>query len=143
MVNKAWTCTVYQRRRYSRFPCRTKTKDLSANSSFCFNAFLMLPPTTAIFLLLLLVTLARAGGAGSWGARGGVLGVCRLTWAQAAICHPTLASLILILSPAWPSRPAVSSPQKGFLLGGVVVVLVGRQRQEGAVGAGEHHIEAL
>lgn len=143
MVNKAWTCTVYQRRRYSTFPCRTKTKDLSANSSFCFNAFLMLPPTTAIFLLLLLVTLAQAGGAGSWGARGGVLGVCRLTWAQAAICHPTLASLILILSPAWPSRPAVSSPQKGFLLGGVVVVLVGRQRQGGAVGAGELHIEAL
>lgn len=47
-----------------------------------------------------------------------MLGVCRLTWAQAAICHPTLASLILILSPARPSRPAVSSPQKGFLLGG-------------------------
>ena len=45
--------------------------------------------------------------------------MCRLTWAQAAICHPVLASLILILSPAWPSRPAVSSPQKGFLLGGV------------------------
>lgn len=62
----------------------------------------------------------------SWGSRElgcqrGVLGVCRLTWAQAAICHPTLASLILILSPAWPSRPAVSSQQKGFLLGGVVV----------------------
>lgn len=44
--------------------------------------------------------------------------MCRLTWAQAAICHPTLASLILILRPAWPSRPTVSSPQKGFLLGG-------------------------
>lgn len=51
--------------------------------------------------------------------------MCRLTWAQAAICHPTLASLILILSPARPSRPAVSSPQKGFLLACVVVVVVG------------------
>ncbi|KAF6733205.1 hypothetical protein FQA47_000791 [Oryzias melastigma] len=52
------------------------------------------------------------------GCRWGVLGVCRLTGAQAAICHPTLACLILIPSPAWPSRPAVSSPQRGFLLGG-------------------------
>lgn len=61
-----------------------------------------------------------------------VLGVCRLTRAQAAICHPTLASLILILSPAWPSRPAVSSSQKGFLLGGVVGRGgLGRQRQGG------------
>lgn len=117
------------------FPCRTKTKELS-DSSVCFNAFLMLPPPTSVFLLLLLVTPAWARGTGSWGARG----VCRLTWAQAAICHPTLASLILILSPAWPSRPAVSSPQKGFLLGGVEL---GRQRPGGAVGAGELHSEAF
>ncbi|KAK5878844.1 hypothetical protein CesoFtcFv8_024218 [Champsocephalus esox] len=54
-------------------------------------------------------------GLGGQGARG----VCRLTWAQAAICHPAPASLILILRPARPSRPAVSPPQKGFLLGGV------------------------
>lgn len=52
------------------------------------------------------------------GCQWGVLGVCRLTGAQAAICHPTLASLIFIPNPAWPSRPAVSSPQKGFPLGG-------------------------
>lgn len=58
--------------------------------------------------------------------------MCRLTWAQAAICHPTLASLILILSPAWPSRPTVSSPQKAFLQGGVEL---GRQRRGGAGGA--------
>lgn len=111
------------------FPWRTKTKELSDSS---FNAFLMLPSThhhpppttTAVFLVLLLATSGQARGA-----RGGVLGVCRrLTWAQAAICHPTLASLILILSPARPSRPAVSSPQKGFLLGGVVVGALGETK---------------
>lgn len=38
------------------FPCKTKTKELP-DSSVCFN-FLMLPPTTAIFLLLVLETQA-------------------------------------------------------------------------------------
>lgn len=67
-------------------------------------------------------------GNGELGCQWGVLGVCRLTGAQAAICHPTLASLIFIPNPAWPSRPAVSSPQKGFLLwvGGVGETKAGR-----------------
>lgn len=87
------------------------------------------PQHTAAFLLLQFETAARARGS----REPGVLGVCRLTRAQAAICHPTLASLILILGPAWPSRPAVSSPQKDFLLGGVAGEgELGRQRHGGS-----------
>lgn len=76
--------------------------------------FLMLPPFPHCN-----ISTASIGNTGlSLGSRElGGLEVCCLIRAQAAICHPTLASLILILSPAWPSRPAVSSPQKGFLLG--------------------------
>lgn len=116
------------------FPCRTKTIVLS-DSSVCFNAFLMpTPPTNCN------ISAASIGDTGPSSGSRDARGVCRLTWAQAAICHPTLASLILILSTAWPSRPAVSSPQKGCLLGGVEL---GRQRRGGAVGAGELHSEAL
>lgn len=52
---------------------------------------------------------------GAWG------GVSSL--AQRTICHPARAGLILIPDPARPSRPAVSSPQKGFLLGGEAVLV--------------------
>lgn len=91
--------------------CRTKQKKYQT-AVFCFNAFLMPPPPN--------ISTASIGDTGpSWGGGGqGARGVCRLTWAQAAICHPAPASLILILRPARPSRPAVSPPQKGFLLGG-------------------------
>lgn len=103
------------------FPCRTKTKELS-DSSFCFNVFLMLHPPPPHIPSVSAADTGPCWGSRELGCQRGVLGVCRLTWAQAAICHPTLASLILILSPALPSRPAVSSPQKGILLGCVVVV---------------------
>lgn len=54
------------------FPCKTKTIELADSISVCFN-FLMLPlhphPTThtAIFLLLLLVTLGEQGAGGAGG----------------------------------------------------------------------------
>lgn len=120
------------------FPCKTKTKELP-DSSVCFN-FLMLPPHHCNISTACIGNAVLSAGSLELGCQRGVFGVCRLTGAQAAICHPTLASLILILSPARPSRPAVSSPQKGFLLWGVQL---GRQRRGGAVGAGELHSEAF
>lgn len=76
-------------------------------SSVCFNASLHPRPTphppapsrTESLSPASVGGPACARAAGSWARWRGVLGVCRLTRAQAAICHPALASLILFLGP--------------------------------------------
>lgn len=100
-------------RREETFPCRTKTKEL--------NLMLLPPPTTttAIFLLILLRTPApELGEQGAGVLEGCVLGVCRLTRAQAAICHPTLASLILYPEPSLAQQARCLIPTKRLPAGG-------------------------
>lgn len=96
-------------RREETFPCRTKTKELN---------LMLHPHHTAIFLLFLLQTPAELGERGAGVLEWCVLGVCRLTRAQAAICHPTLASLILYPEPSLAQQARCLIPTKRLPAGG-------------------------
>lgn len=107
-------------------PCRTKTKELS-EGSLSFNAFLMLPPAPSTLQYFYCFYWKQRPELGEQGA-----GCVR-----SVSSHRGSSSHLPPYSGQpdpypQPSRPAVSSPQKGFLLGGVVEGELARQRQGGS-----------